>query len=256
MPTLGSMIKTAQLRVYVPEAELTPVEPIVDLGMIASMVEPWGMVDTAEPPMRTLEWDGRLLSCPRNLEFRVLEAVVGLSVVFDRSALIPAEVAEWARGVLVGALRSGRPVRSHILTSPWHVPMRWFVAFSPDEKVIEQSSGDMGIVYRTPVAEALVRIEEAADILEQTMNPSPVAAEVSGLGDWLDSFASPDAVLELDYSSVGGLFGDADLVLDDSVEEVALSLRALAEGDAPEAFARYGRVVSRWEPAFSLSYLN
>lgn len=53
-----TMIKTTQLRVYVPEEDLPPVEPIVDLAMVQSMVQPWGMVDLTEPPMRILEWDG------------------------------------------------------------------------------------------------------------------------------------------------------------------------------------------------------
>ncbi|MPZ51624.1 MAG: hypothetical protein GEU79_02650, partial [Acidimicrobiia bacterium] len=212
------MTRTAQLRVYVPESDLPPVEPIVDMGMVMSMVEPWGLVDSGEPPVRTLEWEGARFSCPRNLEFRVLEAVVGLSAVFDRSALIPAEVTEWARGVLTGALRTDRTVRSHVLTSPWHIPLRWFVAFSPDEKVIDHSSGDVAVVYRTSLASAKTRIEQATEILKRTMNPSPVADDVAGLGAWLDSFESAEAVLELDYSSVGGLFGEADLVLDDSVE--------------------------------------
>ena len=59
--------------------------------------------------------------------------------------------------------------------------------------------------------------------------PVSTTASSSRCGIWRDgsrSFTS-EAVLELDYASVARLFDEADVILDDSAEEVAASLAAL-----------------------------
>jgi hypothetical protein len=45
-------------------------------------------------------------------------------------------------------------------------------------------------------------------------------------------------------------------VFDDSVELVRRSVEALADGDMMAAGESYGRVVSRWAPAFSVTFSN
>ena len=63
-------------------------------------------------------------------------------------------------------------------------------------------------------------------------------------------------MLELDYADVSDLFDPQDLVLDDSVELIQESVNALARGDLLAAGENYGRVVTRWAPAFSVTFSN
>ena len=63
-------------------------------------------------------------------------------------------------------------------------------------------------------------------------------------------------MLELDYGSVSELFDPKELVLDDSCEQVKESLDALEAGDMMRAGECYGRVVTRWAPAFSVTFSN
>jgi hypothetical protein len=63
-------------------------------------------------------------------------------------------------------------------------------------------------------------------------------------------------MLELDYDEVSELFDPQDLVFDESVDLVQQSVNALAEGDMLAAGENYGRVVTRWAPAFSVTFSN
>lgn len=63
-------------------------------------------------------------------------------------------------------------------------------------------------------------------------------------------------MVELDYGGVAELFDPADVVLDDTCELINESLDALAEGDMVRAGECYGKVVSRWAPAFSVTFSN
>jgi hypothetical protein len=63
-------------------------------------------------------------------------------------------------------------------------------------------------------------------------------------------------MVELDYSDVADLFESEDLVFDNSCELIQESLDALEDGDMMRAGENYGRVVSRWAPAFSVTFSN
>jgi len=63
-------------------------------------------------------------------------------------------------------------------------------------------------------------------------------------------------MVELDYGDVADLFESEDLVFDNSCELVQKSLDALEAGDMMRAGENYGRVVSRWAPAFSVTFSN
>jgi hypothetical protein len=63
-------------------------------------------------------------------------------------------------------------------------------------------------------------------------------------------------MVELDYAAVSELFDPQELVFDDSCEQVNQSLDALAAGDMIRAGECYGRVVTRWAPAFSVTFSN
>jgi hypothetical protein len=63
-------------------------------------------------------------------------------------------------------------------------------------------------------------------------------------------------MVELDYGDVSDLFDPKELVLDDSAGLIHESVEALARGDMMTAGENYGRVVSRWAPAFSVTFSN
>jgi len=63
-------------------------------------------------------------------------------------------------------------------------------------------------------------------------------------------------MLELDYGEVSSLFDPNELIFDDSCELLQQSLEALASGDMMRAGECYGRVVTRWAPAFSVTFSN
>jgi hypothetical protein len=154
-------------------------------------------------------------------------------------------------------LTTRRPqARSHILTSSWHVPLRWFAAFLPEEREIrELGHGSTEVRYRTHMTEARQRLERAAEVLDDAGFDGAVVSLLEDLGAWLDAF-DDDSMLELDYGTVAGMFSDGQLAIDDSASEIASSLDALAEGDLEQAGAHYATAASRWAGVQAVLYAN
>ncbi len=154
------------------------------------------------------------------------------------------------------ALHEDRPgVRAHILTSAWHVPLRWFVPFDPAAKEILGRDGLTTVRYRVEHPAAISRIEKAVSILAESDMPESVTAEVRELRAWLTDFPE-DSMVELDYGGVAAMFSETDLMLDESVAEVWSALDALAAGNWERAGERYGEVVGRWSRAMAIAYSN
>ena len=255
------MIKTAQLRVYrpaeeVPEESPHPGVPLPPrtrrLGAYGLLGEPMG--DDA----LVTEWAGRRFACPRHPRLRMLEGVLALHNTSRHvgAGLVPEATARRA-GAELKALQARHPeARSHILTSSWHVPVRWFVAFSPEEREVpRRPEGRPGIRYRTSIRAALERLETAVGILKEAELPDAVIEEVVELVEWLSEFPL-DSMVELDYGSVADLFSPADLVMDESVAEVWNSLDALAREEWEEAGEHYGSVLTRWSSAVAVTFSN
>ena len=72
---------------------------------------------------------------------------------------------------------------------------------------------------------------------------------------WLEGFPA-DAMVELDYAGVAGLFSEGDLVIDETAKEVAASIDALEEGDYETAGEMYAVAASRWAHAQSIAFAN
>jgi hypothetical protein len=102
---------------------------------------------------------------------------------------------------------------------------------------------------------AIEPVSRAIEVLESSGFEDEVVDQVKDLERWLREFPS-DAMLELDYASVAGLFSDGDLVMDDSVEMVAASVDALERLDYEAAGRAYAVVASRWAQAQALMYIN
>lgn len=192
------------------------------------------------------EVDGVTLLCPWRTRLRSLEAIEEfLGDVPDPlvEAWLPRELAD-SVGQEVDALRLAHPEqRSGILTSTWHVPLRWFVLFEQAEREVRTGSPRC-LVYRTQMSRARRRVARALAVLRRTVEDGVVTAGVEDLGRWLEEF-HPRSLVELDYGGLVDLLEDGELSQDESARDVALALAALAEGEVERAAAAYGRVTAR-----------
>lgn len=243
------MTKSSYLRVYSPEVSGSS-DPV------PGFVRTYGLLSEAEGDTHwTVEWEGRRLVCPRNLRLRVLESTVAFANAFRGfgAGLVPEAAAQAADAELKAYHRRYPEHRSHILTSAWHVPVRWFVAFLPSDKQVYETEVGPSIRFRTNIEGARTRIRDAYEVLTKLSVFAGPAQELAQVLDWLEPF--PDgSMVELDYGEVSELFDPQELIFDDSCEQVHESLAALAAGEMMRAGECYGRVVTRWAPAFSVTF--
>ena len=256
------MIKAAYLRVYLPAGNAptmhehrAPVLPgrVITIGDIGVWQE--SLVDDAFDAT----WEGRQWVCPRYPRLRMLEGLLAFRNAYPGmvgSMLAPERVVVNAAAELE-SLRDRRPdVRSYILTSSWHVPLRWFAAFRPEEREItETPEGATTVRYRTEMAEARRRLSRAIEVLDDAGFDDTVVGQVADLKAWLEGFVA-DSMVELDYGSVATMFSDGELALDESASDVASSLNALEEGDLDRAGAHYATAASRWAAPQAMLYAN
>ncbi|HUF15662.1 MAG TPA: hypothetical protein VMQ46_07220 [Acidimicrobiia bacterium] len=243
------MTKSAYLRVYSPEVSGSS-DPV------PGFVRIYGILSEAEGDSHwTVEWNGRRLVCPRNLRLRVLESTVAFANAFRGlgAGLIPEDAAQAADRELKAYHRSHPEHRSHILTSAWHVPVRWFAAFHPSEKEVYEGPEGPRLRFRTDIEKARQRVRRAYEILTKLTVFVGPAEELNHVLGWLEPFAD-GSMVELDYGEVSTLFDPQELIFDDSCDQVHESLEALAAGDMMRAGECYGRVVTRWAPAFSVTF--
>ena len=243
--------KSACLRVYSPQVSGSS-DPV------PGFVRTYGILSEAEGDSHwTVEWEGRRLVCPRNLRLRVLESTVAFANAFRGlgAGLIPEGAAQAADRELKAYHRSHPEHRSHILTSAWHVPVRWFAAFEASEKEVYEGLEGPRLRFRTGIREARARVGRAYEILTKLAVFTGPAEELNQVLGWLEPF--PDgSMVELDYNDVSDLFDSQELVFDDSCDQVNQSIDALEVGDMMRAGECYGRVVTRWAPAFSVTFSN
>jgi hypothetical protein len=251
------MIQAAYLRIYLPadRAVRLPdhVAPHRRSVIAASDYFVWG--ETTTDDAFRIQVDGATYLCPRSPRLRMLEGVLAFSNAYPTSGLLPERTVRHAAAELE-QLRSESPtLRSHILTSPWHVPLRWFIPFTPSQRELYEGDHGASIRYRTGLGVARTRVNRAVETLEEAGFDASVIDQVADLARWLDEFTS-EALVELDYDTVAALFSEADLAFDDSAEEVNASLEALAELDYDAAGRHYAEVASRWAVAQAVTYAN
>jgi hypothetical protein len=251
------MIKAAYLRVYVPGeapddqlgAATEGLREVSEYGLVSESLEDGSFMAT---------WNDREYVCPRYPRLRLLEGLLAFRHAYPgltAELLIPEEVAERAADELERLRAEDPGVKSHILTSPWHVPLRWFAAFDPGERLVLERDGASDVLYRTKLGSAGERLSRCLDILQAAGFQDAVIDQVQELANWIGSFDS-DAMVELDYGGVADLFSDGALALDETAADIQASLTALEAGDLDEASEHYTRAASRWADAQALTYLN
>ena len=204
-----------------------------------------------------LDVDGVTLVCPWRTRLRSLLALDGFRAELPDEVLeafVPRTLLDAVDDELDRLRADDADLRAHVLSSPWHVPLRWFVLVDPSER--EVSLGQDGaapgtarplgrrLVYRTAMSRARRRTARALDVLRRTVDEGPVTEGVEELARWLEEF-HPRSVVELDYGGVAALLDDAALQEDESARDVAGALTALGEGDPARAASAYARVTAR-----------
>lgn len=168
--------------------------------------------------------------------------------------------------------------RPWILSSTWHVPVRWFVLFSDDEREFEparleddggdepgqagqperpersgkRSSGPV-LRYRTPMVQARRRVARGLRALRDAMEDGPLIEGLVEVGRWLEDF-HPRSLVELDYGGLVHAIPEGRLAEDHSASDVAEGLEALREGDGERAGEAYGKLTDRWRGVRALEF--
>ncbi len=250
------MIRVAHLRSYLLETSLPRYEHPVSVAPERLRGDDyflWREVEANDA--FTVVWGSETFICPRHFRLRKLEGMLAFNNAFPDAGLIPRSQIVDASDQLE-ALRDYSPsMRSYILTSPWHVPIRWFAAFLHEEKEIYDRPQGVSIRYRALMSDAQDRVERAAQVVAGAGFDPGVVGQIRSLSSWLDAFPA-DGMLELDYGSVADLFAEGDLVLDESASDVASSLLALEHEDMETAGAHYEVLMRRWSRPQSLAFSN
>jgi hypothetical protein len=147
---------------------------------------------------------------------------------------------------------------SHILTSTWNIPPRWFALFSPNERLRGVNEDGHFTIMRTAIANAKTRCTFTHQAVLGAFGEGAVEGEVAELLAWLEIF-DPKSIVELDYGGLATYLnkqliesGEVGLDADTSIEDVTSSIAGLASGDGALAGRGYERLVSRWRRVSAL----
>lgn len=252
------------LRVYEPAGAVRWTEPVTPVALppLAEPLAGFRRLLATPPTVAPAVGSGAayLLSagdqrfwCPADEQQRCWEAMRAaridggrlLDVAFPRQVLDEAE-ADFSRWS--DAHPDAVP---HVRSSSWHVPLRWFVAFGPRERVVERGP-QPSVVYRATMVEARRRLSRTHALLRRRAPRDRLTAAVRDLGAWVNEF-HPRGVLELDYGGLVALLGVEEVAADPSVAAMAAVMQALDEGRDADAWTRYRSLVERWRAVQRLS---
>lgn len=269
------MLPTSYLRIYqrldsFPASERTRWTSYLSGGKSHSEGDPYRHVAFSDHPMGILhpstadhaftkQVDEVHYVCPWRTKLRVLVGLLSArnALPFEiADAFVPEEAAFQAAEQLEEIHEHQGDLKSHITTSTWHVPLRWFIAFDGEErKVTRDERGDIKVSYLTRLGAAGERTRRALSVLmESGMAPS-VIDPIEEMLEWFVDFPE-DSLLELDYGTVGRLFAPEELVLDNSSAEIWHVLTALEEGDFDESGRLYTELANWWGKARAVQSAN
>ena len=151
--------------------------------------------------------------------------------------------------------------------SAYVVPLAWFAAFSPSDRVVSYHSGREVHRLVVPADTAARRALAAAQVLEEagravsggareqdlpdeTRQAVAFAHDLTRLGHWLDAFG-PASLVSLDYGALA-----ERIQPDESPQDMADALELLREQDFGAATAALRRIFVRWAPLAQLQQAN
>jgi hypothetical protein len=251
------MIRTAYLRVYIPSSQVAGLPPHRQEHARVRITgsDTFLYQESIEDDAFYTVWQGSQYVCPRNARLRMLEGMLAFTSAHPDLGLVSDRDRRAYARELAELRRTSRHARRYILSSAWHVPLRWFTAFRKSEREVYEVAGHTSLRYRTSLGEAIDRIRWAVGVLESAGLATQVVERVADLEEWLSEF-SADSMVELDYASVAEAFAEGDLVFDESADDVRSSLLALERGDMGTSGEAYERVARRWADAQSYTFSN
>jgi len=147
---------------------------------------------------------------------------------------------------------------SHILSSTWSIPPRWFALFSPEERIRGADDNGHFSILRTSILSARERCTFTHQTVMSAFGEGIVEGEVSELLSWLEIF-NRESIVELDYGGLATFLhnsllsnGESGLEADSSIEDVHSSIAGLSSGDGVLASKGYERLVTRWRRVAAL----
>jgi len=203
-------------------------------------------------------FDGRTYLAPHRMRLRVLDAI---AVFRDEQPMelweqiVPKREARKARREL-GRLRRRDPhAASFIQQSAWHVPLRWFALFRPEERSIaDDELGRLRLRYRTGARRAMRRAEIAIPTLRRS-DLGQLGELLFDLHQWIASFDAR-SIIELDYAELSDLMSWDEMDDDHSAEQLQRALDALAKHEPRESADHYQSVLVRWAEFRSREMFN
>lgn len=218
------------------------------------------LVDTTSPV--AVEDPRAVLVCPlrtRLRSWRVLDEVRDAVPGAVADVVVPPATAEAARRELARWQGAGADLRSHVLTSTWAVPLRWFAVVDEADRrtltgprhtggglPVPGTTAERSVVFRSRMTQARRRVARAHEVLSAGVEDGPELAGLAELARWLGGFHL-SSLVELDYGGLVHLMDDDALAEDSSAADVAGALAALARGDSETASRCYERVADRWQ---------
>ena len=141
---------------------------------------------------------------------------------------------------------------SHIMTSTWNIPPRWFSLFEANDRLRGTNKDGPYTILRTSISNAKQRCIFTHQVVVTAFGNGPIEQEIADLLEWLSIFQS-ESIVECDYGGLAVYLektlianGEPGLNADTSIEDVARSLAGLAVGDGALAAQSYERLVTRW----------
>ncbi|MEU6645423.1 hypothetical protein ABZ863_23115 [Saccharomonospora sp. NPDC046836] len=193
------------------------------------------------------------LVCPLEVRARSAAALIGF--LSEAQPALRAAVLD-ATGLSADAIRSRAnaalrdlPSTMHILSTTWTVPLPWFCLIEPDERRLVLGSGQQDpereLSWRTAMTDALRRVAEAEELVEEVLGESGPARILAETGRWLSNF-HPASAVELDYGGLVQLIEDPILESDTSAEEVHAILQAMRGGVVEEIAELFQTLRDYW----------
>jgi hypothetical protein len=192
--------------------------------------------------------DGVTCVCPWRTRLRgwlALEQLAGQLPAPVLDAVLPPVVRRQAEADYERWRELNPDARPWIRSATWHVPVRWFVLFSDDEREYVKDAEEPVLRYRTPMVQARRRVARGLKALREALDEGPLIEGLENVGRWLEEF-HPRSLVELDYGGLVHALPEGQLVDDHSAADVAEGLAALREGDGSRAGEAYERLTDRW----------
>lgn len=141
---------------------------------------------------------------------------------------------------------------SHVMTSAWTIPARWFALFDDDERRFTASP--LSLTYATTARRALERLERAIPILRGA-DLAPAAEPMVDLYRWIAG-AHPRSLVRLDYDGLCDVLRWDELDDDRSARDLWASIDALALGEGQRSAELYASVAARFQELRGRESLN